>query len=291
LKVTKLVALIHERLGVALPLAAVFKAATIRDQAAVVLEAARYGVAGIDEPVVKLNAAAGPPIFAFPPGTGDALGYLQLAEHLQPYAMHGFNFLTAETRVPDYADIVQRLDPRGPHVLFGYSAGGNLAYHVAGELERRGARVAAIVMVDSGRVMQPLTFPPGQVERVTAEFLGHESIRAYVASPVLHEKATRMIAAYFDYLTRAVDHHVIAADIHGLVAADEGEHYDEQGRLQVSRREWAGVTRGGCRWTEGAGGHNYMLAPPHLEPNAALLHAIFDGIFSTRTAQPPLLAG
>ena len=279
LKVTKLVAGIRQSLDVELPLAAVFKATTIREQARVVLDAARFGVAGIDEPMIKLNDGVGAPVFAFPPGTGDALGYLQVAAELRPYAVHGFNFLEAETRIADYATLVQRADPSGPHVLFGYSAGGNLAYHVAAELERRGARVAGVVMVDAGRVLRPIVMPAGEVERVTEAFLGHESIRAQVATPVLHEKAARLIARYFDYLTRTLDERTtIAGDIVGLVADAEGEHRDAAGELFVSRRAWAEATRGRYREIVGDGAHNFMLAPPHLAPNAARLREIFASL-------------
>ncbi|HWA09038.1 MAG TPA: amino acid adenylation domain-containing protein [Opitutaceae bacterium] len=281
LKVTKLVAGIRQALGVELPLATVFKATTIREQARAVLDAARFGVEGIDEPMITLNDGAGPPVFAFPPGTGDALGYLQVAAELRPYAVHGFNFIEAETRIADYATLVQRMDPAGPHVLFGYSAGGNLAYHVAAELERRGARVAGVVMVDSGRVLRPIALPAGEVERVTEAFLGHESIRAHVATPVLREKAARLIARYFDHLARTLDRHTIAADIVGLVADADGEHRDAAGELFVSRRAWAEATRGTYREIVGAGAHNFMLSPPHLTPNAERLREAFN------TLRPP----
>lgn len=276
LKVTKLVAAIRQQLGVELPLAAVFKATTIRDQARVVLDAARFGVEGIDEPMIKLNDGAGTPVFAFPPGTGDALGYVQLAAELRPFAVYGFNFLEAETRIADYATLVQCADSHGPHVLFGYSAGGNLAYHVAAELERRGAKVAGVVMLDSGRAMKPMAIPAGEIERVTADFLGHESIRAHVETPVRREKATRLIARYFDYIARTLDRHAIAGDIVGLVSAEPGEHRDAAGDLLVSRRAWADATRGRYREIVGDGGHNFMLAAPHLAANAAQLRKIFS---------------
>ncbi|ACB75256.1 amino acid adenylation domain-containing protein [Opitutus terrae] len=281
LKVMKLVSGMRQKFGVELPLAAVFKATTIREQARVVLDAARFGVEGIDEPRVKLNDATGAPVFVFPPGTGDALGYLQLAEQLRPYAVYGFNFIAAETRIADYATLVQEVDPAGPHVLMGYSAGGNLAYHVAAELERRGARVAGVVMVDSGRLLRPMTIPAGEVERVTAEFLGHESVRDHVATPVLREKATRLIACYFDYLARALDEAVITADIYGLVSAEPGEHYDAEGRLFVSRRGWNEATRGRYVEVVGEGTHNVMLAPPHLGPNAAQLRTTLERLRSS----------
>jgi amino acid adenylation domain-containing protein len=273
LKITKLAVLIRQRLGADVPLNALFKAATVRDQARYLLDAARFGTPGIDDPMVPLNhvAPAAGQIFLFPPGTGDALGYLQLAELLRPWACFGFNFLEAESRLRDYADLIEGLSPQEAPILFGFSAGGNLAYHVAGELEARGRRVAAVIMVDSGQVAHPIVFPAGEAERMTADFLGHESVRPYVATPVLYEKAARRIAGYYDYMSRALDHHVVAADLYNLVCDEPGDHFDGNGRLVVSRAGWARVTRG--RYTEilGAGDHRRMLMPPFLAANARLL--------------------
>ena len=143
LRVIKLVALIRERIGVALPLTMVFKATTIREQSKLLLEQAQFGIEGIDEAMVLLTKAAqGAPIFAFPPGTGDALGYLQLANLLQPYRFYAFNFIPDLARLTEYADLIMSVG-EGPFVLLGYSAGGNLAYHVTAELERRGKHVSA----------------------------------------------------------------------------------------------------------------------------------------------------
>jgi len=281
LKVTKLAALIRQRLGAEVPLTAVFKAATVRDQADYLLEAARFGAPGIDEPLVPLNHVENPAgrIFLFPPGTGDALGYLQLAEQLRPHACFGFNFLEAESRLRDYADLIEAAGPPAPPVLFGFSAGGNLAYHVAGELEARGRRVAAVILVDSGQVLRPIVFPPGEAERVTADFLGHESVQPYVATPVLYEKAARRIARYYDYMARTIDRHVIAADIHHLVSGEPGDHCDGEGRLIVSRGGWSGLTRGRYAEALGAGDHRHMLMPPHLAANAQWLGRVCQEIF------------
>jgi amino acid adenylation domain-containing protein len=281
LKITKLAALIRTRLGVELPLAALFKAATVREQARAVLRAAHFGAPGIDDPMVPLNQADGTEgrIFLFPPGTGDALGYLQLAECLRPFACLGFNFLEAESRLGDYADLIEGAGAGAPLVLFGYSAGGNLAYQVAARLESRGRRVEAVIMVDSGRVLRPVVFPPGEAERVTAEFLGHASVRPYVATPVLREKAERLIGRYYDYMARTLDEHCVEADLFNLVCEAPGEHRDAGGTLIVSRAAWAGATRGHYREIAGEGGHNHMLMPPHLEPNARRLRDLVAKIF------------
>ncbi|WP_027556206.1 hypothetical protein [Bradyrhizobium sp. Cp5.3] len=94
------------------------------------------------------------------------------------------------------------------------SAGGNLAFHVTKELERRGRRVIAIVMFDSGRVLETFRFPDEQVARLADEFLEADGVKEYVHSAVLRDKATRTIHKYLETLSQTKDDGVIDAEIH-----------------------------------------------------------------------------
>jgi thioesterase domain-containing protein len=49
----------------------------------------------------------------------------------------------------DYADQLRTVQPAGPYHLFGWSLGGNIAFAVAEELERRGEQVGLLVILDS----------------------------------------------------------------------------------------------------------------------------------------------
>ncbi|MCF3650807.1 amino acid adenylation domain-containing protein [Synoicihabitans lomoniglobus] len=280
LKVTKLAARLRETFALSLPLTALFKATTVRAQAELLLDRARFGTEGIDDPMVLLNPGDENrhPFFLFPPGTGDALGYVQLAQELPDYAVYGFNFIVAASRLGDYVDLITTTQPDGSIVLGGYSAGGNLAYHVTAELERRGRRVAAIVMFDSAQVVHPITFPPGECEKVTAAFLDHESIRPYVSTPLLRDKAARVIAAYYDLMSHSTDQHQVAADIHGMVCQDSVDHIDENNIPLTRTHGWRDVTRGSYRVHPAQGDHNAMLYPPYLSPNAQSLRDILTNI-------------
>ncbi len=276
LKVTKLAARLRETFAVALPLTALFKATTVRAQAELLLDQARFGTEGIDDPMVLLNPGREdrPAVFLFPPGTGDALGYVQLAQELPDHAVYGFNFIVATSRVRDYADLITATQPRGLIALGGYSAGGNLAYHVTAELERRGRQVAVIVMFDSAQVVSPITFPAGECERVTAAFLDHESIRPYVSTPLLRDKAARVIAAYYDLMSHSLDQHPVAAEIHAIVCADSKDHVDENGVTLTRTHGWRDITRSRYHVHSAHGGHNDMLYPPFLTANAHTLRDI-----------------
>jgi amino acid adenylation domain-containing protein len=279
LRIAKALSLIERRLGVAVPLTVFFTFPTVRELAGCIVDGARFGVPGIDDAMVPLSRTGrGPVLFAFPPGTGDALGFAQLAS-LLPCPFYGFNFIEAQTRLQDYVDLMTRVQPDGPYVMFGYSSGGNLAYHVARELEDRGLDVAAIVMADSARRLRPMPLAEAEIVRVSGNFLGDESVRSYLASAVLRDKAERLVRASLNYAATAVDYHTIRADIHVVTSENSiAEYHDESGNLMISQSGWADVTRGRLHVHSGFGHHNHMLAHPHLDRNAEVIARIIDRI-------------
>jgi thioesterase domain-containing protein len=215
-------------------------------------------------------------VFAFPPGTGDALGFAQLASRL-PCRFYAFNFIEQDTRLQDYADLVTQADPTGPYLFFGYSSGGNLAYHVGRELEERGKRVSAIVMADSTRRLHPTPMPDEEIRRITAEFLNDESLSLYLKSEVLRDKAERQVRSSLQYAARSVDYHRLDTDIHVVTSENPTTEYrDDGGKLLVSLAAWQDVIGGRLHVYTGAGHHNFMLNPPHLERNTMLIADIIE---------------
>ncbi len=187
----------------------------------------------------------------------------------------------------DYANLIIGVDPTGPYFLLGYSAGGNLAYHVAAELERRGREVSDIVMIDSGRVMGRIIWPEGETERVATRFLGHESVRPYLTSILLREKACRKIDRYYAYIAGSQDYEVVDANIHLLVSNKTQEYHNPvSGELIVSPWQWSKITRGAFRTYLAGGDHNFMLHDPHLEYNARLIRSIFEQARSSPYKNP-----
>jgi amino acid adenylation domain-containing protein len=277
LKVARVMALVEQRLGVAAPLTTLFRAPTIRELAVALLDAARFGVSAIDDAMVRLGPPLSrPPLFAFPPGTGDAAGFLQVAQRLDNCVFYAFNFIDSDTRLQQYADLIMSVDAVGPYVLFGYSSGGNLAYHVARELEARDRIVTDIIMIDSARKLARTPFTPEEVRRIADEFLGHESIRHYLKTPVLRERAYRLIERSYEWIEHAVDFHRVRADIHVLTAEDSPDEHRETpgGRLLASRSAWTEVTSARVREYQGDGDHNHLLFQPHLDRNIKTLREI-----------------
>ncbi len=272
LKVTRLVALVHERLGVTVPLAAVFRAPRLADLARAIVDAARFGVSLADETMVVLGK--GPrAVYALPPGTGDVLSYIPLAEHLAGFTIRAFNFIEEETRLSDYADLIASDAPGDPIDLLGYSSGGNLAYQVACELERRGRRVGRIVMIDAARKQGLLPYDDEKIMEAAAAFLGHETIRPYVQSPPLREKIERRIRAFYRSYCAEIDREPVGAAIHVVAAR---ETIEAAPRPEISLEGWRELARGGFAIHPGDGDHDHMLHEPHLAANAALLARILE---------------
>lgn len=102
----------------------------------------------------------GPPLFFAHPMIGLSWCYLALL----PYAGTGYPMYGLQARglrrpeplpasmaemTRDYADQMRRVQPEGPYHLFGWSLGGNIAFAIAEELERRGAEVGLLVIADT----------------------------------------------------------------------------------------------------------------------------------------------
>jgi diaminobutyrate--2-oxoglutarate aminotransferase len=275
----QMISLVEERMKIELPINVIFDAPTLRELTQHALEIARFGVAALDDGMVLM---AGEPsrggLFAFPPGTADCLGYSDLARTLSPQAFYGFTFLESEDRIRRYAELIQSTPLAEPYHLFGYSSGGNLAYHVAAELESLGKQVASVIMLDSGRRLAQVPIPREKAAQIADEFLSSDDAKQYLGSVVLREKAHRNIIRNLDYISESVDAHTVKASIHLVTCEDSIEQQlDETGRLVISKSDWAQATFGRFLRYKGAGDHDHMLFPPHFAKNAELIQDIIAG--------------
>lgn len=102
----------------------------------------------------------GPPLFCAPPLVGLSWCYLALLPHVDArYPLYGLQArglrrpeplpTSMEEMARDYADQIRMTQPSGPYHLLGMSLGGNIAFAIAEELERRDERIALLVILDT----------------------------------------------------------------------------------------------------------------------------------------------
>ncbi|WUK17151.1 amino acid adenylation domain-containing protein [Kitasatospora sp. NBC_00374] len=100
------------------------------------------------------------PLFCVHPGGGISWSYSGLLNHLGPqhpvYALQARGLgrpeplpTSYEEMAADYADHVQKIQPQGPYLLLGWSAGGLIAHALACELQARGERTALLAILDA----------------------------------------------------------------------------------------------------------------------------------------------
>jgi len=276
LKISKMITAIQKHFGIEVSLATAFRSPTIRGLAEALSREARFGIQEVDDVLVPLSpAGGGPAVFAFPPGTGDVLSYVQLAHRLEGFRLHAFQFITSETRISDYADHIESVKTSGPLLFIGYSYGGNLAFRVAQEMERRNRPVHTVVMIDSSRRRTKVTYPEGEAEQIALDFMDHESLRARFTNDLLRQKVCRQIHAYYHYSSQTVESGVVQADLH-VILSDNAvtEHLDTQGHLVADTAGWTELTSGSFTTYAGEGAHNLMLYEPALDRNVQLIQSI-----------------
>jgi len=150
-------ALMQERLGLELPLAALFQATTIREIARLAREGAD---AGLSPSLVKIQPRGSRrPLFWVHTlgggGGGGLLRYRDLAMKLGPdQPSLGLRepeepFADLEAMAAFYVAEMRRFQPEGPYFLTGYCFGGNVAFEMARQLREAGERVGLLALLDS----------------------------------------------------------------------------------------------------------------------------------------------
>jgi thioesterase domain-containing protein len=113
------------------------------------------------DPVMPMRVGGdGPALFCAHTLMGLSWYYLALLPHVGArYPLYGLQArglrrpeplpVSIEEMARDYADQIRKIQPTGPYHLLGWSLGGNIAFAIAEELERRGAQVGLLVILDT----------------------------------------------------------------------------------------------------------------------------------------------
>ncbi len=264
----RLIARIEREFGCRLPLAALFRGATLASLAAGIaaIRAAGGRPAGPRPPLVLLDDGGdGRPFFWFHPLGGSTLCYADLARRLPGRPLYGLeaerNGAVSLTDIGDIADryaaALVRHQPRGPYLLGGWSFGGLLAWETARRLGELGHEVGLLTLLDS----RP---PDGSVPEIDDASLD-ALLRAEsgAASPELRAVVRAHLAALRTYRPQPLTCPVLL-----FLAADrpDGETADRAAL-------WSSLALGGLDVETLPGDHFSLLTAPSVDVLAAKLGA------------------
>ncbi|MFF7251138.1 amino acid adenylation domain-containing protein [Embleya sp. NPDC008237] len=268
----KLIELIHrlqEEFGITVPVSELFRITTLHGMATAV-ERIDTGLITDERPYLRFNDGDGPRLFCLPPAGGHGLVYRQFAVHLPEYRLTAFNHLHGDDKTERYTDLIESLQPEGPCVLLGYSLGGNLAFEVAKELERRKREVAHVIIIDSYRIHT--SFSPTDEHREAFERELREHLRKHTGSETVTKETLEQAREYIDFCGRTPNAGTVAAPVSVISDEHKAEFYaaGREGTWHESSTTRTAVLRG-------SGVHADMLDPDHLPANTDLVRAILTG--------------
>ncbi|MBW7473805.1 amino acid adenylation domain-containing protein [Paenibacillus oenotherae] len=274
LKATILTAQIFEKLSVEIPFITIFQHPTIAELTSFI---ARHRIERSgDRPVTLLNrpASVKRTIFCFPPVAGYGFVYQELAVLLEEagVAVYGFDFIQDDDRIQKYVDHIRTLQPEGPYRLLGYSAGGNLAFGIARELEAAGCHVSDLIMLDAEPKKKTTNQTAQQMQDEVGKMIEEEGAGAqygvYLQNETVRNTIANHMIGYVAFLNELDNKGKVGADIHFIESEGKG--------LNLLQRQlsWSKHTTGKQIKYKGAGPHEDMLEPAHLKANAELIRGL-----------------
>lgn len=222
-------------------------------------------------------------VYAFPPLLGYGRAYAHLAQALSSHAVVAFDFPESGDPIAAYVDAITAADD-GPYLFLGYSAGGNLAFEVARELEARGRRVSGIIMLDARRVTVPEVLDDAAMDEIVAGNLTHlgtllahdQHWSVLLSDEAGRRRLTGRLRAFLRYENGRVNAGHVQAPIAYIHSAES--------RVSAA---WAEATRGGFSVHAGAGRHLEMALDPYARHNGQVI----AGLLATMEAAAPMACG
>ncbi|ROO62279.1 hybrid polyketide synthase/nonribosomal peptide synthetase FtdB [Micromonospora sp. Llam0] len=269
IKLVELIYGLQTEFNIEIPVSRLFQISTLHGMAKTVEHIVTGRLTG-GQPYLTFNPADRPALFCFPPAGGHGLIYRQFVMHLPEYHAVGFNHIPGDDKVARYADLVDELQPDGGCRLLGYSLGGNLAFEVAKELERRGRTVRHVVIVDSYRIGAEFEFGPEQFAAFERELAEH--LRRHTGSEIVAQETREQAREYIEFCARTPNLGVVAAPV--TVISDQ----DRMGFYAAGEHgSWAGASRSHDGLLAGFGTHAEMFDREYASRNAGLVRDVLAG--------------
>ncbi|MCB2354686.1 non-ribosomal peptide synthetase [Clostridium estertheticum] len=274
LKAINILSNIYKEFNINLPLNIIYEAQTIK-QLNIYIENSNSKLKEFtNRSCVLLNKKNDKNIFAFPSMPGSGVVYSFLASYINTHSLYGFDFIEDDNRIEMYTDKITDIQGQGPYVLIGYSSGGNIAYEVAKQLEKRGYEVSDIIMLDSYRQYKKDNYDMSKedIEETSKIFFneypryGNTDFDVNVFVDMIYGKAQK----YIKYLSDLINDGQVNADIH-LIPIEVKE-------IDIAKEmEWGSATSGEVIKYNSIGSHSEMLVKlESLEHNSKIINEILN---------------
>jgi hybrid polyketide synthase/nonribosomal peptide synthetase FtdB len=270
IKLIELIYNLQVEFDITIPVSQLFKVTTLHGMARTV-EHILTGRSPGAQSYLRFNDDRGQTIFCFPPAGGHGLVYRQFSAHLPEYQFVAFNYLGGDDKVARYADLVESVRPEGPCNLLGYSLGGNIAFEVAKELERRGREVPNVVIMDSYRISESFLLGDEHIEAFERELGGH--LRRHTGSEVVAQETLDQAREYLHFCSRTPNLRAVAAPVSVISDREKVAFYSAG-----ERGTWHGSSTTRTAVFRGFGTHAEMLDQDYVALNASLARDILTGV-------------
>lgn len=255
---------IGREFDIEVPLQSIFITPTVKRMSNYILNTIR-GYYEEEVPIL-LNPSNPKKIICFPPILGYALIYKKLAAFFDRYSLYAFNYIEDGNKIKKYTDMIIQIQPEGPYLLLGYSAGGNVAFEVVKEIERRRKQVSDIIMLDSYRRKKQPEVSKKELERFEKEF--SRQLETRIPSASITKKIMDKSKKYYCYLKNLTNEGIINANIHFISSVRTDNQKDTP--------EWDVMTNKEYLIYQGAGTHYEMLDSDFVEKNMEIIKRIVD---------------
>ncbi|WDV44634.1 amino acid adenylation domain-containing protein [Clostridiaceae bacterium M8S5] len=206
-------------------------------------------------------------IFGFPPAGGYSIVYKNIAYNMPHVRFVSFNYIENDKKIEQYADMIYEIDNSGRYTLFGYSLGGNLAFEVGRELERRGYEVLDVIIMDSYRINGSFEISDADMKKFEIELSEH--FKKHTGSDIVHKHTMKQAKEYIDFCYSKKNLEDIKAIVHFIVEENpESKHRD------FKIESWKGSSTTKYNYYQGIGKHADMLDESKAKENVKILEDI-----------------
>lgn len=258
-----------------------FKARNIYEQAQLIeAEKKKIGYPK-DKHIALLNQKRAGSLFCFPPVGGYGLYFLPFAQEILSFSVYGFNFIEHENRLQEYISQIIKRQAVGPYVLMGYSAGGNLAFELAKDMERLGLQIKALILVDSVKKRSATIRSAAErdqvIERLCKDII-LKDFEHFIPNEVIKMAVLEKAKKNLLYMDQLVNEGVISADIHlirrGAKESGIELSYLLGGDSLCEIDLWNKATTGKYYEYRGYGSHFDMMQGDNVKGNAGIIEKI-----------------